>query len=134
MKAVDPVAEVGPHGRLTVGALYPLKYHTNLFLFYGRDLHKRQFSDGTRLGQQLILKLPTHGHDLLKQLLDPMAVKIIGGKPGQSTDLGLFPLLIQHLFPGTDLIFRHLPADIHSPLVQIHDLTVNFINFFSQYG
>lgn len=65
-------------------------------------------------GQQLVLQLSAHGHDLLKQFLHPMPVKIVVGKPAQHFQLLKLSVPVQDLLPVGNLVLRHLSADLHS--------------------
>ena len=60
-----------------------------------------------------------------------MAVEIVVGQCLDTGDLLLLTLLVEYLFPRLYFIFRHLSADIHALLIEIHDLSVDGVDLLS---
>ena len=102
---------------MAVSALHPLVNDTDICAVNVIHRNERQTAGGSVLRKQLVLQLPAHGHDLLKQFLHTMPVKIIGGHCFQRLQFGFLPLLIQHLLAVLYFILCHLPADIHPFLI-----------------
>ena len=133
MKAVHVPAEVLQHGRLRIGALRPLKHHSGILRLQTVHADERQPSKAPALCQALILQLPAHGHDLLKQLLHSSGVELAVGKSPHLRQLLQLPLPVQNISARGDLVLRHLPADVHAPLVQLHDFAVYLVYLFPQF-
>ena len=74
----------------------------------------------------------SHGHDLLKQLRDPLAVKIIVRHGAHPRQLFLLPDLIKYVLSRFYFIFCNLTAHIHPLFVKLHDTAVDPVDFFSQ--
>ena len=80
--------------------------------------------------QKLILLLPAHCHNLLKQFSDSMPGEItfcLFLKRGQ---LGLLSLLVKYRLSGIDLIFCHFGGQLHPLLIQFNDLIINPVDVF----
>ena len=133
MEAVDLIPKILRHCRLGIGAVRSLEDHSRLPRLQFLHLYKRQPAKASRLCQKPVLQLPAHGHDLFKKLLDALSVKLVVGQRPDLLKLLRLALSVKNLFSGTDLVFRHLSADIHPFLVQFHDLRVYGIDLRSQF-
>ena len=131
MEMVHILTEKCEHGLLGIGALHALVNHPDIFLLQLIHHNKGQASQRLLL-HQLILQLPADTHDLLVQLFHPVTVKIIVGQRFNRLNLLIFPLLIQDLLSGGNLILRHLFGDTHALLKKRHHLPVNPVYFHSQ--
>ena len=80
MKAVNPVPEILMHGCLGIGSLCSLENHSCLLCFKLVNLNKRKLIQTSSLRQKLILQFTAHGHDLFKELFNPMTVEIVMGE------------------------------------------------------
>ena len=132
MECIDILAKKFPHGCLGIGTFRTLIDHSGTLglQFIHTDEGESAF---TAMGcQQLVLELSAHGHDLFKQFLHAVAVEIIMGQCLDSGDLLLLSLFVKYFFAGLYFIFRHLSADIHALLIEIHDLPVNGVDLLSQ--
>ena len=58
-------------------------------------------------------------------------MEIIVGKAPYLIKLRILPLLIQHIFPVGDLIFRYLFADLHALLIEGNYLLIYLVYSFS---
>ena len=98
------------------------------FRYTARPRQKRAVFRLSFFCQQLILQLSAHGHDLLEQFPDSLSGEVaVRHRPGFG-QLLLFPDPVVYFFPGLDLIFRHLSADVHPLLIQPYDLLVDGID------
>ena len=131
MECIDILAKKFPHGCLGIGTFRTLIDHSGTLglQFIHTDEGESAFT--AMDCQQLVLELSAHGHDLFKQFLHAVAVEIIMGQRLDSGDLLLLSLFVKYFFAGLYFIFRHLSADIHALLIEIHDLPVNGVDLLS---
>ena len=133
MEAVHIVAEISPHRRMAVRTLNALVHDPDIFPVDIIHLDKWQAPRGTILLKQLILQLPAHRHDLLKELLDPVPVKIIVCHRLQLCQLFMLTLFVKYFLSIRDLVTRHFGTHTHPLLKQLYHLLINFVNFLTQF-
>ena len=85
-------------------------------------------------GQQLVLALPADRHQLGKQLLYRLAVKVAVGHRAHRFQLLAFPLPVVHGLTRLYLVFRHIRADFHALLEQADQLAVDLVQLSSQFS
>ena len=68
-----------------------------------------------------------------KKLLGSQRIKFSMGFSTDFLQLGMFPLWIQNLLSGTDLILRHFLTDLHSLFKKLHNLVINLIYLLSAF-
>ena len=90
-------------------------------------------SQSPGLHQFSILHLSAHGHNLLKQLLHPMGIEGIMSERPHRFQLFLLPLFVKYLLSRLYLVISHSAANLHAPLVELHDFCVNFIQLTAQF-
>ena len=128
MKRIGIFAKILQGCFMCISTFHTLIHHTTVLSVNMVNSCKWKISGDSFLCQQLILKLPAHSHNLLKQFLDSMTVEAVIGKISQSFQLLQLSRPVQHFLSISNLIFCHLTADTHSFLKKLHDLPVDPVN------
>ena len=127
MKAADPLSKILVHRHLGVGALRSLKHHSRLLCLQSVHPNKGKLVQSPLLCDELVLELTAHGHNLLKKLPHPMAVKGVVRQGLHLSDLFLLPGLVKNLLSRLDLVFCHILTDRHPLFIQLHDILVDCV-------
>ena len=117
---------------MAVSALHPLVNDTDICAVNVIHRNERQTARGSVLRQQLVLQLPAHGHDLLKQFLHAVAVKIIVCHRFQRCEFCLLPLFVKHFFSNRNFILCNVCTDLHPLLKQFYDLFIYCVDLLTQ--
>ena len=129
MEGVRVLAEVG-HGRLmAVGPFHALVHHSGSLHGNPVNLLKAGVKGLSVLRQQAVLQPSADGHQLGKQLRRSLAVLLARHLPDR-LQLLLLPLPVVHRLSHGNLVLRHVAAQFHPFFIQIHDLSVDHIQFF----
>ena len=133
MEAVHIFPEIFKHGHLGISALRPLENHSGLLYLQLIHINEGQSAAHSLSRQPIVLQLTAHGHDLFKQFLYPMGIKLIMRQTADFTQFLFLPRLVQHFLPCLDLIIRHLRTDLHPLFVQLYDLFIYPIQLSAQF-